>query len=61
MTGGAYYSASSASELNKVFKNLPTYLIVEHQVIEITVAFTALGTLLVSLAMLLALAWHPFA
>ena len=61
MTGGAYYSASSASELNKVFKNLPTYLIVEHQVIEITVAFTALGTLLVSLATLLALAWHPFA
>jgi Ca-activated chloride channel family protein len=61
MTGGEYYTASSASELQKVFANLPTYLIAKHAVTEISVVFTAIGTLLAITAMLLALAWHPLA
>lgn len=51
MTGGAYYSASSSNELEKVFQNLPTYLIVKHQVNEVSVIFTALGVLFLVLAL----------
>jgi len=59
LTGGSYFSAQSASELNKVFTDLPTSLIVKHGVTEITVFFAAFGTLLAGLAILLALLWHP--
>ncbi len=59
MTGGAYYSASSAGELENVFKGLPTYLIMKHETTEISVFFTAFGALLAALAILLALLWHP--
>jgi Ca-activated chloride channel family protein len=60
MTGGAYYSASSADELQNVFKNLPTYLISKHETSEISVAFAAIGALLAGLAIVLSLIWHPF-
>jgi Ca-activated chloride channel homolog len=59
MTGGAYYSAESGSELQSVFQSLPTYLIVKHEVVEVSVAFTAIGTLLAATAVLLSLIWHP--
>ncbi len=59
MTGGTYYSASSAGELQNVFRNLPTYLITRHEIMEISVAFAALGALLAAAAMILSLAWHP--
>lgn len=59
MTGGDYYSAESASELQKVFQNLPTHLITKHEIMEISVAFTALGALLAMIAVTLSLRWHP--
>ncbi|HEY9152061.1 MAG TPA: VWA domain-containing protein [Anaerolineales bacterium] len=59
MTGGTYYSASSAGELQSVFNSLPTYLIMKHETTEISVFFTAFGALLAALAILLALLWHP--
>jgi Ca-activated chloride channel family protein len=59
MTGGTYYSASSAGELQNVFRNLPTYLITKHETSEISVAFTAFGALLAALAIILSLFWHP--
>jgi Ca-activated chloride channel family protein len=59
MTGGTYYSAESADELQEVFQSLPTYLITKQETTEITVAFTAVGALLVALAMILASFWHP--
>jgi Ca-activated chloride channel family protein len=59
MTGGAYYSAESAGELQKVFENLPTYLITRHETTEISVAFAAFGALLALLAAFLSLLWHP--
>jgi Ca-activated chloride channel family protein len=59
LTGGAYYSAESASDLQNVFQNLPTNLIVKHETTEISVVFTALGALLAALAILLSLLWHP--
>lgn len=59
MTGGEYYAASSADELLKVFQGLPTYLITKHEVVEISVVFAALGTLVVAAAIALSLRWHP--
>lgn len=59
MTGGKYYSAESADELQNVFASLPTYLITKHEVTEISVIFTAVGVLLAALAVTLSLLWHP--
>jgi Ca-activated chloride channel family protein len=59
MTGGKYYIATSATELESVFSNLPTYLIIKHETSEISVLFAAAGGLLVLLAIILSLVWHP--
>jgi len=59
LTGGSYYSAESANELQDVFQNLPTYLITKHETMEISVAFTAIGALLAAIAVTLSLRWHP--
>jgi Ca-activated chloride channel family protein len=58
-TGGTYYPAESADELHAVFENLPTDLITRHEIMEVSVAFVALGASLVALAILLAQAWRP--
>ena len=58
-TGGEYYPAESAAQLTKVFAGLPTDLIVEHEVVELSVVFTALAVTLVALAILLGQAWRP--
>jgi len=59
LTGGTYYSASSAGELQDVFRNLPVYLITKHETTEISVVFTAIGALLAAMAIVLSLIWHP--
>jgi Ca-activated chloride channel family protein len=59
MTGGEYYSAESAGELQNVFNSLPTYLITKHEISEISVLFTIAGVLLAVLAFILSLLWHP--
>jgi Ca-activated chloride channel family protein len=58
-TGGEYHPAQSAQQLNEVFAELPTDLIVQHEVVEISVAFTAAALILVGLAILLGQAWRP--
>jgi Ca-activated chloride channel family protein len=58
-TGGEYYPAESAEQLNEVFRQLPTDLITSHKVVEISVAFTSLATALIALAILLGQAWRP--
>lgn len=59
MTGGLYYSAESSSELQEVFENLPTNIIVDHDVEEISVFFAAIGALLAVMGMGLSALWHP--
>ena len=59
MTGAVYYPAESASDLQNVFRSLPTNLIVKHETSEVSVVFSALGALLAALAVLLALLWQP--
>ncbi|HLF88866.1 MAG TPA: VWA domain-containing protein [Anaerolineales bacterium] len=60
MTGGAYSSATSASELQNVFQNLPSFLITTEETMEISVMFIAVGAALIALAILLSLIWNPF-
>ena len=59
VTGGTYYSASSANELENVFQNLPVYLVSTRETIEITAFFTAIAAFIAIFAMLLSLRWHP--
>ena len=59
ITGGTYHPAQSASELETVFQNLPTNLIVKHEAAEVSVAFVGLGALLAALAFLLGKIWRP--
>lgn len=59
LTGGEYYQATSASELDEVFKSLPTYLITKRESMEISFAFTALGALLAGVAIFLSMLWNP--
>lgn len=59
MTGGEYYSATSAGELQEVFRNLPSHLITRLESTEISALFAALGTLLAVLAIALGLLWNP--
>jgi Ca-activated chloride channel homolog len=58
-TGATYYPAESADELQKVFESLPTNLITKHEVLEMSVLFVALGTVLIALAILLSQLWRP--
>ena len=58
-TGGEYYPAESAEQLNEVFEQLPTDLITSHKVVEVSVVFTALSTVLIALAILLGQAGPP--
>jgi len=59
LTGGQYYAASSADQLQTVFNTLPTYLIAKHETTEVSVLFAAIGAALAALAILLSLLWHP--
>jgi Ca-activated chloride channel family protein len=59
MTGGAYYPASSAGELESVFRQLPIYMIAKNKTSEVSVVFVAGGILLASIALALSLIWHP--
>lgn len=60
MTGGNYYAAASADELQTVFRNLPTSLITRHETMELSVAGVGLGVLLAALAIVLSLRWNPW-
>lgn len=59
MTGGTYYAATSANELQNVFRNLPTYLVAVRETTEISAVFNALAVLLILLAFYFSLKWNP--
>jgi len=59
MTGGRYYPAASAGQLEQVFQSLPTTLITRHAVAELSVGFVALGAVLAAAGLLLSRAWRP--
>ncbi|MGB8646945.1 MAG: VWA domain-containing protein [Anaerolineae bacterium] len=59
MTGGSFYTAESADQLEKVFSSLPLYLVTKHEVMELTVGFTAAGVVLAVAALVLSMLWNP--
>ena len=59
MTGGAYYFASSANELENVFQSLPSFVIATRETLEVSVFFTAFAAVMILLAMFLSFRWHP--
>jgi Ca-activated chloride channel family protein len=59
LTGGKYYPAENASQLESVFQGLPTNLITKHEAVEVSVVFVGAGSLLAALAILLGRAWRP--
>jgi len=59
LTGAEYYSAESASELQQVFRELPTSTIMTHETTELTALLVVAAAVLVTIALLLSLLWHP--
>jgi Ca-activated chloride channel family protein len=59
MTGGKFYSATDAAELQLVFQHLHQYVALTNQAVEIGVYFAALGAVLIMAASILSLFWHP--
>jgi Ca-activated chloride channel family protein len=59
MTGAEYYSAESAGELERVFRELPTSTIMKTETTEVTSLLVVLAGLFVALALMLSLLWHP--
>lgn len=59
LTGGSYYFASSAGELENAFRDLPSFIVTTRETIEVGVFFSALALILILLGMYLSLRWHP--
>lgn len=59
LTGGSYFPADSAAELERVFADLPTTLITKREAVEISVGFVGLGGFLAAFGLLLGRAWRP--
>jgi Ca-activated chloride channel family protein len=59
MTGGKFYSATSAAELQTVFQDLHNYVAMTNQTIEVSVFFVAVGVIMALAALLLSMLWHP--
>jgi hypothetical protein len=59
LTGAEYCAAESAGELQAVFEDLPTYLILRTEAQEISVLFAAAALLLGGLGVLLGQRWRP--
>ncbi len=59
LTGGKYYPAESAGDLEQVFANLPMSLVVKHETIEVGAGFAAAAGLLTALGLLLGRLWRP--
>lgn len=60
MTGGEFYSATNAAELNLVFQDLDHRIaLLKNDMVEVSVFFTALGAVLAVAALVLSFWWHP--
>ncbi len=59
ITGGKFYSATSAGQLQQVFRSLRSTLVTSNQIVEISVYFAALGVIIGLAALILSILWHP--
>lgn len=60
LTGGSGYTAQDASQLDKVFANLPKDVTVQKQRHEITSTFAAIGALLALVTVAASIRWSPY-
>jgi Ca-activated chloride channel family protein len=60
ITGGSYFRAENADQLNEVFQELPTQIVLQKETQEISVIFVALGAILAMIAVALSLLWNRF-
>jgi Ca-activated chloride channel family protein len=60
LTGGTYFRAENADQLLDVFLNLPTQITLQKQTLEISVLFSTLAAIFVTLAVGLSLTWNRF-
>jgi Ca-activated chloride channel homolog len=58
-TGGKYFPAESAKDLEQVFASLPTSLITKTEPQEISAGFVGVGVIFAAAALLLGRAWRP--
>ena len=59
LTGGKYYPAESASQLEQVFAALPMSLVVKHETVEVSAGLVLLSTVLLAGSLLLGRLWRP--
>src|SRR5689334_9787853 len=59
-TGGTYHSAKDASQLSKVFSDIPKEVATQKQPTEITWMLAALGALLAAAAVAASMRWSPY-
>jgi Ca-activated chloride channel family protein len=57
-TGGRFYKAKDAGQLEQVFADLPRHVVRQRQRVEISAAFAGFGAILAGAAMLLSLLWN---
>jgi Ca-activated chloride channel family protein len=60
ITGGEYFRAENADQLLDIFLNLPSRIVLQKERLEITVVFSMLGAILVTVAIALSLIWNRF-
>jgi Ca-activated chloride channel family protein len=59
VTGGAYYRAEDADQLQQVFEDLPRQIDLQTEEREISILFGGIGLALAALAIALSLRWNP--
>lgn len=59
MTGGKFYSATSADELQTVFQELHSFIVMTNQTIEVSFFFVVIGGIMVMAALAFSMLWHP--
>lgn len=57
LTGGSYFRAERADQLLEIFLDLPTQIILQKETLEISVVFSTLGAIFVTVAAVLSLMW----
>jgi Ca-activated chloride channel family protein len=60
ITGGEYFRAQNADQLFQIFRDLPSEIVLQKELIEISFVFAILGAVFVILAVSLSVLWHRF-
>ena len=59
-TGGAYFRAENSDQLYDIFLDLPTQIILQKENLEISVIFSTLAAIFITVAVILSLLWNRY-